>query len=43
MNKATRDPSLAVLTPKAPPIKWVPPIVDDDFIADMGRMFGRSR
>jgi len=41
INKAPRNPLFAVLTPKTPPIKRVPPVVDDNFIADMGRMFMR--
>jgi hypothetical protein len=38
MENLTVCPTLAVVPPQRAPIQRMPPIVDDDFILDMGRM-----
>ncbi len=38
MEDLTVCPTLAVVPPQRAPIQRMPPIVDDDFILDMGRM-----
>ncbi|MER2509378.1 MAG: hypothetical protein ABTQ27_11545, partial [Amaricoccus sp.] len=37
----TADPPLGVLAPKAAPIERVPPVINFDFLPDMGRMTPR--
>ena len=38
MNDVTNGPSLIVMTPDETSIKWMPPVMDDDFLFDMGRV-----
>jgi hypothetical protein len=38
VNYVTNGPSLTVMTPDTTPIKWMPPVMDDDFLPDMGTM-----
>jgi hypothetical protein len=38
VNDLTNCPSLTVMTPDTTPIKWMPPVMDDDFLPDMGIM-----
>ena len=38
MENLTVCPTLAVVPPQKAPIQRMPPIVDDDFIPEMGRM-----
>ena len=38
VNYVTNGPSLTVMTPDTTSIQWMPPVMDDDFLPDMGRM-----
>jgi hypothetical protein len=38
VHYVTNSPSLTVMTPDTTPIKWMPSVMDDGFLPDMGRM-----